>query len=173
MGIPTTTVARTLFDLAAVLNENALENALHEAEILRLVDLRAIETLLRRYPRRAGTPNLRRALAKIADDTPISRNELEQRFRELVVAANIPRPVWKPTLELDGMTIEPDCLWREQRLIVELDGRAVHLTRRAFEADRARDRKALAAGWRVVRITWRQLRDEPDAVVADLRRLLA
>jgi very-short-patch-repair endonuclease len=63
-------------------------------------------------------------------------------------------------------------MWREQRLIVELDGRAVHGTARAFESDRQRDRALLAEGWRSTRVTWLQLRDEPEAIAADLRELL-
>jgi very-short-patch-repair endonuclease len=65
-----------------------------------------------------------------------------------------------------------DCAWPEARLIVELDGRTTHDTADAFEADRARDRRLEAAGWRVIRITWRQLRDTTAEVEADLRRLL-
>ncbi|HEX2096549.1 MAG TPA: DUF559 domain-containing protein [Solirubrobacterales bacterium] len=65
-----------------------------------------------------------------------------------------------------------DCLWREQRLVVELDGRAVHQTQRAFEADRERDRILSAEGWRVIRVTWRQLRDDAEAVVTDMRAAL-
>lgn len=63
-------------------------------------------------------------------------------------------------------------MWRRQRLIVELDGRAVHGTERAFESDRQRDRMLLAEGWRSTRVTWRQLQDEPAAIAADLRELL-
>ena len=61
-----------------------------------------------------------------------------------------------------------DCLWPDARLVVELDSRAVHGTRKAFEADRERDRLMLADGWRVIRITWAQLRDEERELVADL-----
>ncbi len=67
---------------------------------------------------------------------------------------------------------EVDCAWRGERLIVELDGRATHDTRHAFEADRIRDRTLSAQGWRVIRITWRQLHDQPADVEADLRKLL-
>lgn len=56
--------------------------------------------------------------------------------------------------------------------MVELDGRAVHATDRAFETDRQRDRILLAEGWRSTRVTWRQLRDEPEEIAADLRRAL-
>jgi very-short-patch-repair endonuclease len=72
---------------------------------------------------------------------------------------------------IDGY--EVDCVWPEQRLIVELDGFDTHRTTFAFERDRARDRRLQAAGWTVVRITWRQLVDEPEAIRADLTRLLA
>jgi very-short-patch-repair endonuclease len=67
---------------------------------------------------------------------------------------------------------EVDCLWPTQRTIVELDGYATHGTRSAFESDRERDRKLAVAGFRSIRVTWRQLRDDPQAVAADLRRLL-
>jgi very-short-patch-repair endonuclease len=63
-------------------------------------------------------------------------------------------------------------MWVEQRLLVELDGRAVHGTERAFETDRQRDRILLADGWRSTRVTWRQLHEEPAAIAADLRQLL-
>ena len=75
-------------------------------------------------------------------------------------------------IEVNGVWIEADCIWREQRLIVELDGHATHSTRSAFESDRARDRALIAAGWRVMRITWRQLHDEPQALTRDLRASL-
>lgn len=68
---------------------------------------------------------------------------------------------------------EVDCVWPEQRLIVELDGHAAHAATHAFEGDRARDRTLEAAAWRVIRITWRQLHEEAQLVEADLRRLLS
>ena len=72
----------------------------------------------------------------------------------------------------DGRSFECDCVWPHQRVIAELDGYATHSPRRKFESDRARDR-ALAPEWLVIRVTWRQLTQEPGAVAADLRRLLA
>jgi len=85
----------------------------------------------------------------------------------------LPRPRFNATLPLRGRLLRPDCMWPEQRLLVELDGRAAHGTERAFESDRERDRVLLAEGWRSARVTWRQLRDEPEAVAADLRDSLA
>jgi very-short-patch-repair endonuclease len=63
-------------------------------------------------------------------------------------------------------------LWSEERLIVELDGRAVHGTKLAFEGDRQRDRILLVEGWRAMRVTWCQLHDEPAVIAADIRDLL-
>ena len=68
---------------------------------------------------------------------------------------------------------EVDVLWPDAKLVVEVDGYAFHSTRAAFERDRRRDGELQAAGYRVLRLTWRQLADEPEAVVASLARTLA
>jgi very-short-patch-repair endonuclease len=102
----------------------------------------------------------------------ITRSELEEHFLALLDAAVLPRPKLNHHLEAAGRLIECDCVWRPQRLVVELDGHATHGRRSAFERDRARDRTLQTAGWRVVRITWWQLRSEARGVVADLHRLL-
>ena len=100
----------------------------------------------------------------LADDGAargITRNDFEELFAALVDAHGLPRPRLNADLEVRGRFFEVDCLWRAQRLVVELDGRAVHGTRRAFEADRERDRMLVAEGWRTMRVTWRQLRENP------------
>jgi hypothetical protein len=171
-GIPVTSVSRTLFDLAAVLDRRRLERALNEAEVLGLTDRLSIPDLLERYPRRRGSAVLRSLLRDDAAVRGITRNDLEERFLSLIDAAGLPRPRLNADLAVRGRFFEADCLWAEQRLIVELDGRATHGTRRAFEKDRERDRILLAEGWRVMRVTWRQLRHDPKEIVADLRRLL-
>jgi very-short-patch-repair endonuclease len=63
---------------------------------------------------------------------------------------------------------EIDCLWRAPRVIVELDGRAAHDTARAFERDRAKDRRLTVAGWRPARVTWRQLASDEAELARDL-----
>jgi very-short-patch-repair endonuclease len=72
----------------------------------------------------------------------------------------------------DGSGVEIDCLWRPEKLVVELDGHRSHGTRAAFERDRARDRSLQAAGWRVISVTWRQLQHDPAGVESDLRTLI-
>jgi very-short-patch-repair endonuclease len=72
---------------------------------------------------------------------------------------------------IDGETFEIDAPWRPERLAVELDIRQFHLTPLAFERDRRRDRKLSAAGWRPVRITWRQMTEDRAGVGLDLTRM--
>jgi hypothetical protein len=168
-GIPVTTVARTLLDLATVLNPTQLARAVNEAEVQRLWEPLSLDALLERYPRRPGVPALR---ALLTETVGLTRGELEKRFLEFLKDAGLPLPETNAHVEIDGIWYEVDCLWRAERVIVELDGRKVHDTKQAFEADRARDRILQAAGFRVVRITWRQLHESPGAVAADLRALL-
>jgi very-short-patch-repair endonuclease len=169
--IPVTTPMRTLLDLAAVLDRHQLERSVNEAEVLRCLDVLTLERLLRRYPNRAGIAVLRRLLA--ARTTGITRSELENLFLGFLDRYSLPAPDLNFPLQLGNDWIEVDCVWRDERVIVELDGHRTHGTRAAFERDRKRDRALQAKGWRVVRVTWRQLRDEPDSLAADLRRLLA
>ncbi len=168
VGIPVTSVARTLFDLAAVLSRREMERAMNEAEVRGLTSRLSLPHLLERYPGRRGNATLRELLA---DEEPggITRNDFEERFVAFLDAHGFPRPRFNATIALRGRFFEADCLWEAQRLMVELDSRAVHGTDRAFESDRQRDRIFLAEGWRMARITWRQLRDEPESIAADLR----
>jgi very-short-patch-repair endonuclease len=94
-------------------------------------------------------------------------NDLERRFLTFLDANELPRPLVNESVD----PYTPDFRWSRQRLVVELDGFETHGTRDAFERDRARDRQLLAAGWRVARITKRQL-DRTPADLADERRAL-
>lgn len=171
-GIPVTDVSRTLLDLAPVLSRGSLERALNEAEVLGLRSRVPLQEALRRHPHRRGLVHLRHLLAEGAAERGITKRELEARFADLLDANRLPRPLRNAAISVRGRFFEADCLWPDQRVIVELDGRAVHATARAFERDRSRDRILLAEGYRSSRVTWRALRDEPVAVLADLRSLL-
>lgn len=170
-GIPVTTVPRTILDLAAVTSKRQVELAFNEVEVRRLTDPLSIPDLLDRYPKRQGTAVLRSILGDQAALSGRTRNDFEERFAQLVDDHGIPRPRFNADLAIRGRFFEVDCLWEQAKLIVELDGREAHGTRRAFETDRERDRLLLADGWGVVRVTWRQL-DAGADVAADLRRLL-
>lgn len=171
-GIPATGLARTFLDLAADLRRPSLEQAWNEAEVRGLTDRLSVPTLLERYPRRPGTRLLRQVLREEKLTRGITRRRLEARFKEILGRTDLPRPRLNADVQARGRFFEADCLWDEQWVIVELDGRETHGTGLAFEKDRERDRLLQAEGWRVIRITWRQLREDAPAVVADLRRVL-
>lgn len=145
----------------------------NEAEVLGLTDRLSLHDLLERYPRRRGSALLRGLLKDDETLRGVTDQKLEERFATFLDAQRLPRPRLNADLAVRGRFFRVDCLWVEQRLIVELDGRASHGTRRAFEKDRERDRVLLTGGWRVLRVTWRQLHDDPAALTADLKRLLA
>ncbi len=170
-GIAVTSVSRTLFDLAAVQTERQLERAMNEAKVRRLASRLSLPQLLERYPRRRGAAKVRGLLVSRRPGG-ITRNDFEELFVAFLDANGLPRPRLNATLTIRGRFLEPDCLWDQQRLLLELDGREVHGTDEAFEGDRERDRILLVEGWRSTRVTWRQLHDEPAAIAADLRQLL-
>jgi very-short-patch-repair endonuclease len=112
------------------------------------------------------------ALAGLRAGSTVTRSELEERFLAVVREYGLPRPLVNEHVAVGGRAFEVDAVWRERRLALELDTHGFHATPESFESDRERDRVLEAAGWRVVRITWRQLTGAPGAVVADLRAIL-
>jgi hypothetical protein len=168
-GIPITTVPRTLFDLAVDLPERQLERALNEAEVRRRWDELSLDRLLRRHPRHPGSRAVRAVLHKRRLGATFTRSELEERFLALIDGAGLPRPELNVLIE----GLEVDAVWRDKRIVVELDGRSTHDTAAAFKRDRARDRALQVADWRPVRVTSRQLVEDPAAVIADFQSLLA
>jgi hypothetical protein len=172
-GIPVTTIPRTIFDCAQDMSERQVERLINEADVLRLHDALSLPDLLRRYPHRSGSRKVWGAVRKRNAGTTITRSDLEELLIELVDELGLLRPETTVVLVIDGEPIEVDALWRAERIAVELDGRQFHATPLAFERDRRKDRKLVAAGWRPVRITWRQLTEERAAVGRDLTTMLA
>jgi predicted transcriptional regulator of viral defense system len=172
-GIPSTSLARTLVDLGDVASRRTVERAINQAEILRLFDLRAVEDALARAGRRRGAGLLRSVLAEYTGPR-LTSEELEERFLLLCRAASLPEPEVNAWIALqDGVAYKADFLWREQRLVAETDGYRFHSSRRAFEHDRLRDQRLTLAGFTVVRLTWRQLSQEPERVLTTLENLVA
>ena len=167
-GIPVTTVARTLVDLAAVVSLQDLTRAWDEAERLQIFDLRAVEEVRARSRGRRGLKKIDALLAQSRPLPPMTRSDLELAALELFRAAGLPEPavnVW-----IDDM--EVDFLWREQRVVVELDGAAYHRTQTQRDIDDARTARLQLLGYRVVRVSDRRLIRDPDGVVAEVRGLL-
>lgn len=170
-GIPITTVPRTIFDLAAI-QPQAVEPALRQAEYLRLYDSLSLLDLLDRYPGHRGNRAVRAALARLKETPGRTRSTLEERFVAFLDRYDLPRPHFNDWLTVGPDRFQADCLWPDQRLIVELDSWSAHGTRTAFRTDKARDRKLAVAGYTTTRIAWSQLDDEPAAIASDLRVLL-
>jgi very-short-patch-repair endonuclease len=163
--IPITAPARTLLDLAEVLPIRALERAVEEAQIRRLVRPRQLLDVLERSPGRRGAG----ALRELLDQKPaFTRSEAEARLLALLRAAGLA----PSSVNARVGNYEVDFLWRPNRLVVEFDGFAYHSTRAAFERDRTRDAELQAHGYRVIRVTWRQLVEEPEAIIARVAQAL-
>jgi predicted transcriptional regulator of viral defense system/very-short-patch-repair endonuclease len=171
-GIPVTTVARTLVDLTDVLGSDRVLRAIREADFLGLLDLDALSAAVERAHGRKRLGVLREAVAAYRPGQ-IIRSELEHCFLELVRAAGLPPPETNVKITARGRTYEIDCLWREQRVAVELDGRAAHARIAAFESDRRKDAALNAIGLRPLRFTWLRVTREPGDVIAELDATLA
>ncbi len=168
-GLPVTAPARTVIDLAGSSCTDArLERALAEARVLRLVTDRDLLAALDRCPGRTGVARMRRLL-ETEHEQALTRSEAERALLRLVTDAQLPRP----NINVTVCGYEVDALWPQARLILEVDGHAFHGHRAAFERDRRRDQVLAAAGYRVIRVTWRQLIGEPLAVAVRLGLALA
>jgi very-short-patch-repair endonuclease len=166
-GIPTTCVARTLLDMAALTPERLLRRAYKEADRLNLLRPGALEQVCRRSVGHRGLAAIRRLVME--ERGGATRSALEDLFVALCRRHRLAVPAVNTPL----LGFEVDAFWPRQRLVAELDGFAFHRHRAAFERDRARDATLQAAGYRVVRFTHRRLEREPDAVAGELRALLA
>ena len=165
-GIPITTVSRTIVDLAAVLDGEALGRACHEAGIKFGATPADIRDALGRRPNAKGAAKLRRI---IDGDDPITLSRLERRFVDLLRAAGLPLP--RTNKRAGGRRV--DCRWPDARLTVELDGYRYHHSRHAWEQDRRREREARERGDEFRRYTWGDVHDHASSTIAELRRLLA
>jgi very-short-patch-repair endonuclease len=172
-GIPCTTLARTLLDLAEVDSPRGVERAIEQAEVLRLFDLRAVEEVIARANGRRGAAVLTAVLARL-EEPALTDTELEERFLTLCRAASLPSPVVNEWLVIDDEpAIKADFLWREKRLVVETDGWESHGTRQAFERDRRRDERLKLAGYEPLRFTRRRIIAEPGGVMRTVAELMA
>ena len=162
--LPLTRPAQTLLDIAGVVRFMELRRALAEAEYRRLVTLAEVEAALGRG--RPGSAALRAALDCHLPQLARTRSRMEEKFVLLCERHSLTPPAVNAAVA--GWTV--DAVWFDLRLAVELDSHAAHATPAAMEEDRRRDLELRAAGYTVLRYTWRQVTEEGDLVIADLRR---
>jgi very-short-patch-repair endonuclease len=168
-GIPVTSVAHTLFDLAEVVPQRQLVYAIEQAEQLRVFDLTAVLGCIDRNRRRAGAKRLRQAVAATDLEAQHAHKGLERLFLAFCRDYDVQKPAMNAVVE--GFTV--DALWAKQRLVVELDSWKHHKKRRAFEEDRRRDAALALAGYQVLRVTYNWLVDEPAGLKRTLDQLLS
>jgi len=164
-GIPVTTVPRTLVDLAAVLPEDDLARAVHEAEVLYRMRPEQVEVVLARRPNTSGAGKLRRVLR---GDVHVLLGKLEKGFFRRLEEVDFPLP--KTNRPAGGRRV--DCRWDDPPLTVELLSYTYHHSRCAWEQDHLREREARARGDEFRTYTWRDVFEEPDQMLRELRELL-
>jgi hypothetical protein len=161
-GIPTTTPARTLVDLAAVAHYTLLRRAVRRALALRRVSVPQLVAAARRLGRRRGSAQLRRVLAGAAP----TRSELEDVVIDLIVDAGFVRPEVNQPLLLAGRRVVPDFRWPDQQVVLEADGARWHDNAIARQDDAERQALLEAHGERVLRVTWKEAVRQPRETIA-------
>jgi very-short-patch-repair endonuclease len=168
-GIPVTSLAWTVVDYAGIASRQQVRSVLEALERRATYIGRELNELLDRTPNRKGVKTLRVAIAEMTGPAPWLQSTLEETFRELIRNSDLPD--YEANAIVDGECV--DALWRNERVIVELDGYTFHKSRAQFEADRRRDAKLTVAGYRILRLTQQRLQHEPEAVLAEIRALLS
>jgi len=166
-GVPATTAARTLLDVACLAGPTRLGRLVDEALVRRLTSEAELARTCAEHRGRRGVAVLAAVLG--SGRAAPARSELERRLLAAVTAAELPRPLVNRLVAGH----EVDFAWPLQRVIVETDGMAAHGHRRALERDHARDAALAAHGWLVLRFTWRQVVGSPAAVAARIAEVLA
>jgi very-short-patch-repair endonuclease len=167
-GIPCTSPARTLVDLAGTVGSWTLGSAFERAAQRRVLDIPAIEASI--DPRRRGIKALLALIDKWRGAAPLSRTRgklkspLEAKVLPLLARRDLPPPLINAPVQIADGRIEVDFLWPQHRFVLEADSRDFHATHIAFERDRWRDRELLRAGYTVLRVTHRQAEREPEAI---------
>lgn len=166
-GIPITTPARTLLDVAETETAREVEQMYARALRMRLVTPASMRQMVARHPTHRGAPLWRRLLAEHGEPG-FTRSEAEEKLLEITGSAKLPRP------ELNAQVLghEVDFVWRDARLVAEVDGYAFHASARSFGADRRRDAELTAAGYRVLRFTWADLSEHRLVTVVRLAQAL-
>ena len=167
-GLRLTTPARTIIDMAGELSPKEMRLLVERAQDVKRFDPKRIEEVLERNHRRPGCRPLLHLIALLNPDADGAKSYLERLFLKLVRKAGLPFPEVNVMIEKR----ERDFVWRDRRLVVEVDGYANHSSRQAMRRDRARDRELTAALWRPARFTYEDVAFEPGATAKELTRLL-
>lgn len=174
-GIPCVTSARLLTDLAPVEPLGTIRALAIDARQKRLLDLEAMAELCARFDGSAVHRHLRVVSRELLSQAERVDSELERRTRALLRRAGLPMPYPEPfPVQIDGRVIaRVDIAWPAWKVGVECDGFRYHSQRADLDRDSRRQNRLLGWGWRLVRVTWQQVHEQPEEVVAVIHRLLA
>jgi hypothetical protein len=164
-GIPITTVARTIVDLAAGLEPDELARVCHEAGVRYRTTPAEVKAVLKRRP---NSPGAKRLKAVLYGEVKVTLSELEKRFLVLLRRDGLPLP--ETNRAAGGRRV--DCRWPDHKLTVELDSYTYHRSRHAWENDRGREREAYARGDQFRRFTRGDVFERPEPMLVELRGLL-
>jgi very-short-patch-repair endonuclease len=175
-GIPCTSSARTLVDLAGTVGDWTLRSCFERAAQKRLLDIPAIEASM--SPGRRGNKSLRKLIDEWRSAATVAKkgklkSPLEAKVLPLVLRRSLPAPLLNAPVQIANGRIEVDFLWPNHKLVVEADSRDFHSTDLAFERDRWRDRELFRVGYSTLRITHQQAEREAAAVVEAIAARLA
>jgi hypothetical protein len=166
-GIPCTSPARTLVDLAGTVGDRTLRSCFERAAQKKYLDVPAIEASM--DPGRRGNRSLRALIDEWRKAAPVAKkgrlkSPLEAKILPLVLAHPVPAPLLNVPVKIAKGRIEVDFLWPAHRFVLEADSRDFHATPIAFERDRWRDRELMLAGYASLRVTHLQAETEAEAI---------
>lgn len=173
-AVPCTSPSRIIVDLAGSVGTKSLSATIEQAAVLRMLNVPAIDAIFA-GPRRRGSPRLRELLEPWRRYKPGAhiRSRMEAKLLPLLSQRDVPIPECNQKITVGGETFEVDFLWRHQSLVVEADGGKYHDNPFAQVRDRHRDKVLRGAGYRIPRLGWEDLRDNPRATIAEITHLLA
>ncbi len=175
-GVAVTTSARTLVDLAGIVDLAVLRKTVGRAAIRRRLDVQAVDVAIYNAKGRRGLKALELALVPYRTKdgkAPDVRSDFETLILPELLELGLRRPQVNAWLHVDGERFLVDFLWEKASVIVETDGRETHETPTAFQSDRRRDQFLAAAGYRVLRVTWNQIHGERSAVLGRISRAVS
>lgn len=172
-GIPTTSVSRTLLDLATQISYEGLEKAANEAVVLEIFDMREMEDLLSRSKGHRGIRKLRRVLehGDLSGEN-VPKSGLEERFAQLCAGHGIPKPAINRWILLGDEYHQVDFLWRSERVVIEVDSKRYHSTGWKLARDARRDELLPLHGYLHDRVPEALLNEEPLRAVETALALL-
>ena len=167
-GLRVTTPARLVFDLARRTRLDPMLDLTVAALRRRLLTLEDLHLQVDRQKRRKGSRELRRLVSILDPDVAKTRSWMERFFHRHWCRLGLPR--YESNARIDDF--EVDCLWRRQRLIVELDSHSYHSDPSQFERDRRKQADLESEGYTVLRVTYRMLTESPERTIGRIAKTL-